>query len=88
IPQQIVSFLPNNPFADLTGARPTSTIAVVIFSAILGMAYLGVKRKQPEQAEHFAKIVDTLYTIVMRVVTLILRLTPYGVLALITKVTA
>ncbi|MEK5268592.1 L-cystine transporter [Weizmannia sp. FSL W8-0401] len=88
IPQQIVSFLPNNPFADLTGARPTSTIAVVIFSAILGMAYLGVKRKQPEQAEHFAKIIDTLYTIVMRVVTLILRLTPYGVLALITKVTA
>lgn len=60
----------------------------MIFSAILGMAYLGVKRKQPEQAEHFAKIIDTLYTIVMRVVTLILRLTPYGVLALITKVTA
>jgi L-cystine uptake protein TcyP (sodium:dicarboxylate symporter family) len=52
------------------------------------MAYLGVKRKQPEQAVHFAKIVDTFYTIIMRVVTLILRLTPYGVLALITKVTA
>ncbi|MEH7332565.1 L-cystine transporter [Neobacillus drentensis] len=88
IPQQIVELLPSNPFQDLTGARPTSTIAVVIFAAIVGMAYLGVKRKDPEHGEFFAKIIDTFYSIIMRVVTLILRLTPYGVLALITKVMA
>jgi len=88
IPQQIVELLPSNPFQDLTGARPTSTIAVVIFAAFIGVAYLGVRRKQPEQAEFFAKIIDTLYTIIMRVVTLILRLTPYGILAIITRVTA
>ncbi|MFB5193666.1 L-cystine transporter [Bacillus sp. AFS073361] len=88
IPQQIIELLPSNPFADLTGARPTSTIAVVIFAAIVGMAYLGVKRKDPEHGEFFAKIIDTFYAIIMRVVTLILRLTPYGVLALITKVMA
>src|SRR5690606_661382 len=88
IPEQILSFVPANPFSDLTGARPTSTIAVVIFAAFLGIAYLGVKRKQPEQGEMFAKIVDSLYAIVMRVVTLILRLTPYGILALMTRVTA
>lgn len=88
IPEQILSFLPANPFADLTGSRPTSTIAVVIFASIIGIAYLGVRRKQPEQAELFAKIIETLYAITMRVVTLILRLTPYGVLALMTKVAA
>lgn len=88
LPQKIVELLPANPFLDFTGDRPTSTIAVVIFSAIIGIAFLGVKRKNPEQAEMFAKIVDTFYTIIMRVVTLILRLTPYGVLALMTKVTA
>ena len=88
IPQQIIELFPSNPFADLTGARPTSTIAVVIFAAIVGMAYLGVKRKDPEHGEFFAKIIDTFYSIIMRVVTLILRLTPYGVLALITKVMA
>lgn len=88
IPEQILSFVPANPFSDLTGARPTSTIAVVIFAAFLGIAYLGVKRKQPEQGEMFAKIVDSLYAIIMRVVTLILRLTPYGILALMTRVTA
>ncbi|HEY4554079.1 MAG TPA: L-cystine transporter [Bacillaceae bacterium] len=88
IPQQIISLFPQNPFMDLTGARPTSTIAVVIFAAIIGIAYLGVRRKDPEHADFFAKIIETVYTIVMRVVTLILRLTPYGVLALMTKVTA
>ncbi|WP_286230685.1 L-cystine transporter [Neobacillus mesonae] len=88
IPQQILELLPSNPFQDLTGARPTSTIAVVIFAAFIGMAYLGVKRKDPEHADFFAKIIDTLYSIIMRVVTLILRLTPYGILAIITRVTA
>lgn len=88
IPQQILELLPSNPFQDLTGARPTSTIAVVIFAAFIGMAYLGVKRKDEEHADFFAKIIDTLYAIIMRVVTLILRLTPYGILAIITRVTA
>jgi uncharacterized protein len=88
IPQQILEFFPANPFADLTGARATSTIAVVIFAAFIGVAYLGVKRKDPEHAELFAKIIDSLYAVTMRIVTLILRLTPYGILAIITKVAA
>src|SRR5690606_19988725 len=88
VPQQILEMFPANPFLDLTGARATSTLGVVIFAAFIGVAYLGIKRKEPEHAETFAKIVDAVYSVVMRVVTLILRLTPYGVLALITKVTA
>lgn len=88
IPQQILTLFPANPFSDLTGARPTSTIAVVIFAAFIGIAYLGVKRKEPERGEFFAKIIDTFYAIIMRIVTLILRLTPYGILAIITKVAA
>lgn len=88
IPQQIVSLIPTNPFLDLTGANPTSTISVVIFAAILGIAFLGIKRKEPVYAEKFADIVETFYKVIMRVVTLILRLTPYGVLALMTRVTA
>ncbi|MCD4837507.1 MULTISPECIES: L-cystine transporter [Neobacillus] len=88
LPQQIIEFIPGNPFLDLTGARSTSTIAVVIFAAFIGVAYLGIKRKDPENAALFAKIIDSLYAIIMRVVTLILRLTPYGILAIITKVAA
>lgn len=85
IPQQLLELLPANPFLDLTGARPTSTISVVIFTAFIGIAFLGVRRKHPEQAELFKKGLDAVYAIVMRMVTLILRLTPYGVLALMTK---
>lgn len=88
IPDQILSFIPTNPFADLTGARSTSTIAVVIFAAFIGLAFLGVRRKQPEQADQFASIIETLYTLTMRVVTLIIRLTPYGILAIMTKASA
>ncbi|MBY8912699.1 L-cystine transporter [Bacillus sp. YC2] len=88
LPQQIVELLPGNPFLDFTGARPTSTIGVVIFAAFLGIAFLGVKRKQPEHAQTFSGLVDAVYAIIMRVVTLILRLTPYGVLAIMTKTIA
>ena len=88
IPQKILGFLPANPFLDLTGARSTSTIAVVIFAAFIGVAFLGIKRKNPEQAEFFRKMVDAVHSIVMRIVTLVLRLTPYGILALMTKTVA
>ncbi|WP_203364461.1 L-cystine transporter [Bacillus sp. REN10] len=87
-PQKIVELLPANPFLDFTGQRGTSTIAVVIFAAFVGMAYLGVKRKEPEQADFFKKMVDALYSIVMRIVTIVLRLTPYGILAIMAKTVA
>lgn len=88
IPQQVLDFIPTNPFADMTGARSTSTLAVVIFSAFIGVAVLGLDKKKPEQADTFRKIVDSVYAVVMRIVTLVLRLTPYGILALITNVAA
>lgn len=87
-PQQMLDFIPSNVFLDFTGARSTSVIAVVIFAAFIGFAYLGVRRKTPEHADSFARLVDTFYSIIMRVVTLILRLTPYGILAIMTKVTS
>ncbi|WP_152400455.1 L-cystine transporter [Paenibacillus cellulositrophicus] len=88
IPQQVLEFIPTNPFADMTGARRSSTLAVVIFSAFIGVAVLGIDRKKPEQAATFRKMVEAVYAVVLRIVTLVLRLTPYGILALITKTTA
>ncbi|MEC2342972.1 L-cystine transporter [Paenibacillus barengoltzii] len=88
IPQQVLDFIPTNPFADMTGARSTSTLAVVIFSAFIGVAVLGLDKKKPEQADTFRKMVEAVYAVVMRIVTLVLRLTPYGILALITNVAA
>lgn len=45
LPDQLIDLLPANPFLDFTGARPTSTIGVVIFAAFLGFAYLTLTRK-------------------------------------------
>ena len=88
LPQEILSFIPTNPFTDLAGARSTSTIAVVIFSAILGVAYIGLRDKDVDQADFFKSLIDSLYGIVMRIVAMVLGLTPYGILALIAKVMA
>jgi len=88
LPTQIVELFPANPFLDLTGARSTSTIAVVIFSAFLGFAYLRVARKDEGTAATIKKGLDAIYALVMGVVTIILRLTPYGILAIMARTVA
>ncbi|WP_424237691.1 L-cystine transporter [Bhargavaea ginsengi] len=88
LPRQITELIPANPFLDLTGARPTSTIGVVIFAAFLGVAYLGIGRKETENAAMVKKGIDAIYALVMRVVKLILRLTPYGILAIMARTVA
>ncbi|WP_425542353.1 L-cystine transporter [Lentibacillus halophilus] len=87
-PEKILSFIPSNIFQDMTQDRPTSVIAIVIFSMIVGIAVLGLRRKKPEEAERFTKGVNTIFAVIMRIVTLILRLTPFGILALIATTVA
>ena len=87
-PQKILDFISTNPFADMTGARNTSTIAIVIFTGFVGIAALGIQKKKPESFKLFKEMVNSAHDIVMRMVTLVLRLTPYGILALITNVLA
>ncbi|MCE4974360.1 L-cystine transporter [Staphylococcus aureus] len=82
LPQQILELLPKKPFLDFTGQRATSTIAVVIFASFIGFAYLRVARKQPDHGELLKRAIDAIYSLVMAIVTFVLRLTPYGVLAI------
>ena len=82
LPNMLLSFIPANPFLDLTGARKTSTIAVVIFAVFIGVAASGIHDKKPELFSSFDHFVKVAHAIVMRIVTLVLRLTPYGVFAL------
>lgn len=88
LPQQIISFFPTNIFADLAGTRATSTIAVVIFSAVTGIAYLGLRKTEPEIAAQVAKGINVLDRLVHGIIKLVLALTPYGIFALITKAAA
>ncbi|GEK33186.1 L-cystine transporter [Kurthia sibirica] len=88
MPQQIIDLLPANPFLDLTGARATSTIGVVIFAAFLGFAYLGVRRKDEKTADTIKTGIDAIYALVMNIVKIVLRLTPFGILAIMTSTVA
>jgi L-cystine uptake protein TcyP (sodium:dicarboxylate symporter family) len=84
----LVRFIPANIFYDLTGARPTSIIAVVLFGILFGIAALGVMRDNPERGAAIIGFVETAQEIIMKLVHMVMALTPYGILALITKVVA
>ncbi|MBB1271794.1 MULTISPECIES: L-cystine transporter [unclassified Psychromonas] len=88
IPQMLVSFIPTNPFADLTGARSTSIIAVVIFGILVGIAARRVMIEKKELESPIRTFIEAAQSIVMRLVKMIIALTPYGIAALMTKVVA
>lgn len=88
VPQIILSFIPRNPFLELTGANPTSIIAVVVFAAFLGMAAIRLVRRDEEKGRGLLALIDTLQAWITQLVRIIMTLTPYGVLALMTKVAA
>ncbi len=88
LPSMILSFIPANPFLDMTGARKTSTIAVVLFAIFIGVSATGIAVKKPDIFTSFKHFVEVAHVIVMRMVTLVLRLTPYGVFALMVQVVA
>lgn len=88
VPAMLLSFIPKNPFAELTGANPTSIISVVIFSAFLGVAALSLRKENQELGDRIAQGVETLNKLVARLVRFVIRLTPYGVFALMVKMGA
>lgn len=88
IPQMLVSFIPTNPFADLTGSRSTSIIAVVIFGVLVGIATRKVMIEREELETPIRTFVDAMQSVVMRLVKMIMALTPYGIAALMAKVVA
>lgn len=88
VPQLILSFIPKNPFADLTGANPTSIISVVIFAAFLGVAAIRLMRRDAEKGTALVRFIDLMQSWIAQLVRLIMTLTPFGVMALMTKMAA
>lgn len=84
----LLRFIPSNVFYDLTGARPTSVIAVVLFGILFGIAALQVAKEDPERGRSIVSFVETAQSIIMKLVRMVMALTPYGILALMAKVVA
>ncbi len=88
VTEMIVRFIPENIFSDLAGLRPTSIIAVVVFGILLGIAGLLVGEESPEHGEKFRGFVEVAQSVILKLVKMVIALTPYGVLALMAKVSA
>lgn len=88
IQTQIMEIVPTNPFGALAGDGSNATLSVVFFATVLAIAAIQIRKKKPESAKFFEDLIVSLHDVIMRLVTLVLRLTPYGVLALMTRVAA
>lgn len=88
IQQQIMEIIPVNPFAALAGEGTNATLSVVFFAAILAVAAIQIRRVKPESAKVFEDLIVSLHDVIMRLVNLVMRFTPYGILALMTRVAA
>ncbi|KAA6204970.1 MAG: L-cystine transporter [Candidatus Tokpelaia sp.] len=88
VPQLLLSFIPANPFANFAGLTPTSIIAVVIFAAFLGSAALVLLRDDKKKGEQLLAAIDIFRLWIMKLVRLVIALTPYGIFALIAKMAA
>lgn len=88
IQQQIMEIIPVNPFAALSGQGSNATLSVVFFATILAVAAIQIRKFKPESAKLFEDIVVAVHDVIMRLVSLVMRFTPYGILALMTRVAA
>lgn len=83
VPERIESLFSSNIFFDMSGSRSSSTIAVVIFCMFIGIAANGIRKKHPEHFEKFKTIIEVIQSVVMRMVTLVIRMTPYAIFSII-----
>ncbi len=80
-----LSIIPTNVFDMLTGAQRTSTLSTVLFGMFLGYSILQVKRRKPEKVKSLIDFINAAKEAVLSMVREILKLTPYGVFALMTS---
>ncbi|MDR3302171.1 MAG: cation:dicarboxylase symporter family transporter [Spirochaetaceae bacterium] len=78
----ILDLIPSNLFAALAGG---SVLPVVFIAALIGMAYISVKKIAPDSALKFESFLHTAYEFVMKVVEFVIDFTPYGVLAIMSS---
>lgn len=76
---QFRGFIPANP---VLVAAETKLVPLVVFALFIGIAAVIEAGRNPKRIEPFANFVDALLAIVTRVTKFVIKLTPYGVLAL------
>jgi len=81
----ILDLTPNNPVADASAGK---VVPIIIFGLFLAVAIVQVMQKKPEAVQPFRSFVDSFLQIMFQVTKYVIRLTPYGVFALIAVMAA
>lgn len=80
VPTTILKLIPDNLFAAFSS---NAILPIVFIAALIGIAYIAIKKKKPGVASNFENFLETTQTFVMRMVGYVIRFTPYGVLGII-----
>jgi Na+/H+-dicarboxylate symporter len=78
---QFRAFIPSNP---VQSAAEMQMIPLVVFSVFIGVAAIAVKTKKPDAIKPLEQLLESFLQVVIELTKIVLRLTPYGVLALTT----
>ena len=76
----ILGLLPVNPLKAMVDGN---TIAVAIFAVIVGLAALALHKTESEKVQRFKRIIESIFAVIKQMTRFVVRLTPYGVFALI-----
>lgn len=83
--QVILDLVPSNPVNE---AATGKVVPLLIFAIFLAVAIIKVGAKKPEAVKPVRDLIESLTQVLHQVVKFIIRLTPYGVFALISAITA
>ncbi|MEI7027790.1 dicarboxylate/amino acid:cation symporter [Paenibacillus sp. y28] len=78
--QVILDLVPTNPISDMAGGK---VVPVLVFSIFVAIAIVHVGTKRPEAVQPVKQVIDSFAQVMNQVTKYIIRLTPYGVYALI-----
>jgi Na+/H+-dicarboxylate symporter len=82
MPEKVLSLLPKNPLASMVSGE---MLQVILFAAVLGFALISIPKKQ---AQPLFDLLGALQEVSIRVVSWAMRLAPFAVFGLITKLVA
>lgn len=88
IQEKILEVIPRNPFYAFTGQGANATLSVVFFALFVGYAINVLRRKKSANGDSLVHALDVLSELVLRMVQVVLRITPYGVMAMMANIAA
>lgn len=85
IVDNILGLFPSNPLKAMVDGN---TIAVAIFAVIIALSALALHKTEPEAVERFKHVITSIFAVIKQMTRFVVRLTPYGVFALIASLVA